>query len=357
MTYADIFELIINKIERCLNLKGFPNITKNGKWTVTKDGFWTGGFWVGLLWFAYILTDENKYLLHAYRFAKKLEKRCKDKTFDVGFLFYPSFVLGYKVTNDEYFKKVALTSVLTMTTLFDKKIGFIYNIIRDGSQIIGRTIIDVMMNIPLLLWAYSETYDYNFLKIALTHSLRTIEELIRTDGSTIQVLDFDLKSKKILKKHITQGYSNDSCWSRGQAWAVYGFILAYKATKNKRVRNALQSILDYYISNLPSDFVPFWDFRDPNIPNCPKDTSASAIASSGMLELKNYKHVGIKTIKSLIKNYIKTHGDGILSHGCFYKPAGIGINESLIWGDYYFVEALLKIKGNEIVKSLYTYTV
>ena len=242
-----------------------------------------------------------------------------------------------------------------MTTLFNDKVGFIYNEIKDNNSITGRTIIDVMMNIPLLWWAYRETGDPTFLKVASTHSLRTAEELVREDGSTIQVLDFDIKTGKIFRKHTTQGYNSNSCWSRGQAWALYGFALAYKATKNKLIKRVLQRVVNYYVSNLPSDFVPFWDFRDPNIPNCPKDTSASAIACSGMMETRDHMDVCTRAIGSLTEKYVKTYGDGILSHGCFYKPAGLGIGESLIWGDYYFVEALLKLEGNEIVKNLYTY--
>lgn len=351
MERSDIPKVILTKVDRNIEcLKDFPHITKSGKWITTKDGYWTGGFWVGLLWLCYKMTNNKKYKKMAYSWAKRLEGRRFDKTFDLGFLFYPSFVLGYEVTGDEYLRQVSLDAAKTLSTLLHKKSKFIYYIVDIDGRKVGRTIIDVMMNIPLLWWAFEETGDSVYYDVAYTHSIRTIEEFIRENYSTIHVVDFDLNTGNILRKVTVQGYSNESCWSRGQAWAIYGFTLAYKTTKDKIFLKTAEKLADYFIKYLPKDYIPYWDFNDPK--KSVKDSSAAAIASSGLLTLSSlsrqekFKEIAIRILNSLSKHYLANENeDGILKHGCFHKPAGIGVDECLIWGDYYFMEALMKIRG------------
>ena len=212
-----------------------------------------------------------------------------------------------------------------------------------------RTIIDVMMNLPLLWWAYEETNDDKYYNVAYTHSKRTIEEFIREDYSTVHVIDFDLETGEIIRKITAQGYSDDSCWSRGQAWAIYGFTLAYKYTKDELFLKTAVNIAEYFIANLPEDYVPYWDFDDPEKEI--KDSSVAAIAASGMITLselrekKEFKEAAINILNSLCDNYLcEEEKEGILKHGCFHKPAGIGGDESLIGGDYYLTEALMKVE-------------
>jgi unsaturated chondroitin disaccharide hydrolase len=283
--------------------------------------------------------------------AQKIEKRKNDRTYDLSFLFYPSFVLGYETTKDEYLRKTALEVADTLSELFNEKTGFVYNDFTLNGKKAGRTIIDVMMNLPLLWWAYEETNDDKYFKVAYTHAKRTIEEFIREDYSTIHVIDFDLETGEILRKITVQGYSDASCWSRGQAWAIYGFTLAYKHTEDELFLKTAENIARYFVKKLPEDYVPYWDFDDPEKEM--RDSSAAAIAASGLLDLselsekKKFREVAINILNSLCNNYLSgKNEDGILNHGCFYKPAGIGVDESLIWGDYYFIEAIMKvIKG------------
>lgn len=329
-------------------LEEFPHITCSGRWIFTKDTDWANGFWVGLLWLCYVLTDDRKYIEIAYRWLNRIEKRKKEKTFDLGFLFYPSFVLGFQITGDRNLKGIALEAAKTMSGLFHKKAGFIYNEIKDGKQKKARTIIDVMMNLPLLWWAYEETGDTRYYDIAHQHSFNTIKEFIRDDYSTIHVIDFDLETGEIIRKVTAQDYSDDSCWSRGQAWAIYGFSLAYQSSGEKKFIELAGGLADYFISNLPADYVPYWDFNDPEIPNSVKDSSAAAIACSGLLTLselnhkQRFKQAAIDMLNSLSTNYLAEDSEGILKHGCYHKSANLGVDESLIWGDYYFVEALTK---------------
>jgi len=326
-------------------LKDFPHITKNGKWITTKDGYWTGGFWVGLLWFSYKMSGNEKYKKLAYNWLWKLERRKKDRTFDLGFLFFPSFVFGYELTGDNRLKRTAIEAANVLSTLSHAKTGFIYNKIEEN---IGRTAIDVMMNLQLLWWAYKETMDEKFLKAAYVHSRRTIEEFIREDYSTVHVIDFNLETGEIIRRITVQGYSNNSCWSRGQSWAIYGFTSAYRYVKNNIFLKTAENLARYFIRNLPEDYVPYWDFNDPN--GDIKDSSAGAIAASALLDLsefkgeENFKEVAMSILCSLCNNYlVKEDKDGILGHGCFHKPANIGVDESLIWGDYYFMESIAKI--------------
>jgi unsaturated chondroitin disaccharide hydrolase len=348
MEWNNILSYAVKKVEKSIKLKDFPHITENGKWITTKDGYWTGGFWVGLLWYAYKITYDEKYRIEAYKWAKRLESRKKDRTFDLGFLFYHSFALGHEITKDSDLRKIALEAADTLATLFNKKSGFVYNDFTLNGKKVGRTIIDVMMNLPLLWWAYDETGDKKYYDVAYTHSKRTIDEFIRDEYSTVHVIDFDLETGEIIRELTVQGYSDDSCWSRGHAWAIYGFALAYKYTHDELFLKTAKNLAEYFIKNLPEDYVPYWDFEDPE--KEVRDSSAAAIAASGMITLselrekKEFKEAAINILNSLCDNYLcEEEKDGILKHGCFHKPEGIGVDESLIWGDYYFIEAIMKI--------------
>lgn len=347
----NILSIILTKTNKCLHLSGFPHITKNGRWITTRDGYWTGGFWIGLLWLSYKITKDKFYEEAAYNWAKRLEKRRFDKTFDLGFIFYPSFVLGYRITGDEYFRNIALEASENLLATYHEKSKFIHTFIKEDGKKIGRTIIDTMMNIPLLWWAYEETGNKIFYDIAYSHAMQTYREFIRSDYSTFHVIDFDLNTGETLRKTTVQGLNSSSCWSRGQAWAIYGYTTAYKTTRDNLFLETAKKLSDYFIKNLPTDYIPFWDFNDPK--ESVKDSSAAAIASSAFFTLyklsndNKYKKIAEKILNSLIERYVSwnRYKDGILKYGCFHKPADLGVNESLIWGDYYFVEAFLKFRG------------
>ena len=351
--FKTVLNHALEKIEHsAYKLSDFPHATGNGYWQPTPVDFWAGGFWIGLLWLAYTVNQEKRYKRWAYKWIRLLEPWKNHKSFNVGFLFYPSFVLGYKITKDDRFRNTSLAVADKLITFFNKESGFIYDEIVLNNKSIGRTAIDVMMNLPLLWWAYEETGDDRHYDVAYIHSKRTIEKFIRKDYSTIHVIDFDLGTGEIIRKVTLQGYSNDSCWSRGQAWAIYGFTLAYKYTEDELFLRTAENLAEYFLKNLPEDYVPQWDFNDPEKER--RDSSAAAIASSALLELsalsgkEEFKAVAINILSSLCNNYLSgKEDDGILAHGCFYKPAETGVDESLIWGDYYFMEAIKKVIKDE----------
>lgn len=341
-----VIKSALTKTENTANkLKSeFPHITIDGNWQTTQDGSWTGGFWIGLLWLSYSITNDKKFMQWAYKWIRLLEGRKNNRTFNLGFLFYPSFVLGYEITNDNHFKKVALDAADTLVTFFHEDSKFIYNEAAINGKKVGRTIGDVMMNLPLLWWAYEKIGDEKYYKVACEHSKQTIKHFVMDDYSTIHAIDFDLKTGELIKKFTLQGYNDSSCWSRGQAWALYGFALAYKTSEERRFLERAEGLANYFIRNLPDDYVPYWDFDDPKIPDTIKDSSAAAIACSGLLTLSDlskneeYKRVAIKILNSLSRNYLAEKSDAMLKQGCYHKK-----NRGLIWGDYYFIEALRKV--------------
>lgn len=337
----------LKEIERILKERahfllngGFAHITKNGRWIKTDDGDWTGGFCVGILWLLFLLTKEEIWKEKAYKGAMKLSLRSKENTCDLGFLFYPSCVLGYRITKEERLKDVALSSAKTLCALFDEEIGLLcYK--GEGLMIP----IDIMGNLSLLWWAHKESGEKIYFNVAFQHAKNTIKRFLRSDYSTVHVLRSDGGA---LKHDTVQGKSPSSCWSRGQAWAIYGFCKAYIFSKYKPFLDTAIGLLKYFLGHLPKDFVPSWDFAEEE--SDVKDSSAAAIVASAILSLQNelgedFKDAAYKIIENLCKNYICIEGEGLLKDGCFHFPASIGVRESLIWGDYYFLEALMRKEG------------
>jgi len=337
-----------------VNTKTLQN-TQNGSWITTKDGSWTGGFWVGILWDAYQLTDDFKYRDYALKLMEILKSRKDEQSadFDLGFLYYYSFVKGYKITGDIQFKIIALEAAEKLVSFYHESAGLIFTIydsrIPFYTQKIGSAPIDIMANLSLLWWAYEETKKEEFLSVALNHSKKTENLLIREDGSTYQVVDFDLNDGKILKKGTIHGLNDHSCWARGQTWAIYGYALAYKYSKNSFFYDTFIRLNEYYLSRLPEDKVPFWDFNVSLGNELVKDSSAASITLaawalvSNLEERKNmnFSSCPIEIFKSLSQKYLQPENrEGILGRGCAYFNKKEGIDEATIWGDFYYLDTL-----------------
>ncbi|MCK4733582.1 MAG: glycoside hydrolase family 88 protein [Methanophagales archaeon] len=359
--YKFALEYALKEIEKNMEelTDSFPFITVNGKWElckeedwdleIFKDGYWCKSFWIGMLWLAYRVTQNDKIKMKAYELCKLIESRKNsNKTHDLGVLFYPSFCVGYEITKDNYLKSVALTAADSLLSRFNDKIGAIT--VSGDLKESGLTAIDTMMNLPLLWWAYERTDDIGYYNAAYKHASTTMQHFVRDDGSTYHVVEFDTNNGLPLRKTTLQGYNDESCWSRGLAWAIYGFALAYKYAKKNEFLITAEKLADYYLVNCPSDHVPYWDFNDTDMPNTVRDSSAAVITACGLPELfrvsgeRRFKSIASSILNSLCKYYLAEEDkDGILKHGCFNKPEGKGVDESLIWGDYYFVEALTKV--------------
>src|SRR2546421_1019151 len=262
-------------------------------------------------------------------------------------------------TLTDSFRQVALTAAGSLATRYSSIVGATrsWNNTSSDSPTDFKVIVDNMMNLELLFWASKHGGDPGLATKALQHALTTAREHVRPDGSTYHLVVFDSGTGAVKRKQTVQGYSNSSTWSRGQAWGLYGFTMAYRETRDSRMLATARQVADYYIAHLPADKVPYWDFQAPGIPNEPRDSSAAAIAASGLLELsqldpdgarsRQYLDVARATLASLSSPAYLAEGTAsrsILMHGTANKPAG-DYDRGLIYGDYFFLEALLRYRA------------
>jgi unsaturated chondroitin disaccharide hydrolase len=343
---------------------GFPHATEAGKWQYTENGGWTGGFWPGRLWLAYVATGDGRYASEARKWCVRLAPRQYDTTtHDLGFLFYPTYVTGYRLTGEKALRYGALAAVETLTRRFNVKGGFFqaWGDLDDPHRR-GRTIVDTMMNLDLLFWATAQTGEHRFVDMAVRHA-RTCQAChVRPDGTTAHVYDFDPDSGAPIGQNTHQGLSPTSCWARGQAWAMYGFTTCFRRTGDLEFMATARRLSDWFLDHLPPDRVPYWDFDSPDIPDDVRDSSAGAIAACGLLDLATtarepaYRSAALEIVSSLAEYYssrAQPDGDGILLHATGAKPLGKEIDVSLTYGDYYYLEALLRIlKPEELARAI-----
>jgi unsaturated chondroitin disaccharide hydrolase len=357
--HADLFQHALDhatkRIEQLMESAiGFPQATENGRWQYLADGGWTGGFWPGRLWLAFIATDSLSYAAAARQWCVRLAPRQFDTaTHDLGFLFYPSYVTGCRVTGEKALRYGALAAAETLTRRFNAKGDFLQAWgPLDDPQRRGRTIVDTMMNLDLLFWATAQTGEQRFADVAVRHARTCAKYHVRDDGTTVHVYDFNPETGEPVGPNTHQGFSPTSCWARGHAWAMYGFTTCFRHTGNAAFLATARTLSDWFVDHLPADHVPSWDFHAPDIPHDVRDSSAAAIAACGLIDLaaaaqeQRYRDAGLEILASLATSYTSEgHPDeeGILLHATGAKPLGREIDVSLTYGDYYFVEALLRV--------------
>ncbi|QBN20549.1 glucuronyl hydrolase [Flavobacterium nackdongense] len=346
-------------LEYPIDSLGFPRSmsVKTGliKKVPSKD--WTSGFYVGNLWQLYIITGDTRYKEYASQWNPYLEKeKFNGKTHDMGFKIYCSYGKGYEITQSEAYKKIIIKSAQTLSTRFSNKVGSLKSWDnRDRWEF--PVIIDNMMNLELLFEASKLTGDDSYRKIAIQHANTTLKNHFRKDNSCYHVLGYDSISGKVISKNTHQGYSDASSWARGQAWAVYGFTMAYRYTMDKSYLKQAEATAQFFINhkNLPVDGIPYWDFDVPNIPNTYRDASAAAIMASALIELysvtKNemYLNYSNKVIQSLSSDKYLLHksvkGPFILDHCTGDWSKKLELDEPIVYGDYYFLETLIRKKA------------
>lgn len=353
---------IDGNLEKHGNLK-FPDPASNNNVYEfsEKNVGWTTSFWTGMLWLAFEVTGKEKYKeaamqqLDTYKY--RVDNKIETDTHDLGFIYTLSCVAGYKLTGNEEAKEAALKAAELLITRYFEKAGIIqaWGDLNDPNQM-GRMIIDCCMNLPLLYWASEVTGDYKYAKIAQSHAEKAAEYIVREDASTYHTfyMDVDTGEPKFGKTH--QGFSDTSCWSRGQAWGIYGFPLTYLYTKNDEMIKVTKKLSNYFLNRLPLDNVCYWDLIFTKGVE-ERDSSAAAIAVCGLLEMtkilpltdpyrKIYENASLAIIKSLSENYTSASdslSNGILLHAVYGKPFNNGVDECNIWGDYYYFEALVRM--------------
>lgn len=353
-------------------LTEFPESCDSAEWNLIQAergprGHWVNGFWVGQLWLAYACTGESKYEASARQWADKLSW-LKDSvgTHDLGFIFYLSHVLGARITGDDSLYENALQASESLIKRYNEKGEYLQAWGEpDGTRKDrGRINIDVMMNLELLFWASAYGGNPKYADIATQHARTTRSTLMRHDGSVAQVGDFDPDTGLFVHQETHQGFSYDSCWSRGLAWAMYGFSACYRYTDNPSFLATAQATVKYIQKNLPDDGVAYWDFDSPDIPNTYRDSSASAVFACGLIDIaeqlddkdlsEQYIDLAKQLIESLWQNYSSRNTDipAILLQGSRSVPHGY-MNHALIYGDYYFFEALVRLYKPDIAMKAF----
>jgi unsaturated chondroitin disaccharide hydrolase len=323
-----------------------------GEWATTGPGAWTSGFFPGTLWLAHGATGDPALRAEAERRLGGLEGQKRDTSGnDQGFKILGSFGNAARLTGDDACRRVVVRAARSLASRFVPVVGATRSW-GDRSSPEVRVIVDNLMNLELLFWASKHGGDPAWYAIARSHALRTMRDHVRPDGSTFHVVDYSPDTGALERKGTRQGHARDSTWSRGQAWAVYGLTMAYRETGDRRLLEAARRVSDWFIDHLPPDRVPYWDFDAPGIPDAPRDSSAAAIAASGLLELAALEHDSRRSAgyrdaaESIIASlsdapYLAPEGasQAILLHGTQDFPRG-NFDTGLAFGDYYFVEAL-----------------
>lgn len=326
----------------------------SGEWITSGPGYWTSGFFPGTLWLIHGATGDPYLRSHAESRLHALEGQKRDTTGnDQGFKLLDSFGNAHRLTGDDAYRRVVLRGARSLASRFGPAVGATRSWGNRNSPDFT-VIVDNMMNLELLFWAAKHGGNPAWYGMALSHALRTMRAHVRGDGSTFHVVDFDPHTGAVKRKRTRQGHARGSTWSRGQAWAIHGFTMAYRETGDRRFLATVRRAADWFISHLPPDEVPYWDFDAPGIPSAPRDSSAAAIAASGLLELAalepdparaaRYRDSGESIIASLsTPSYLGRGGatQALLLHATQDRPKG-SFDTGLVFGDYYFIEALLR---------------
>jgi len=361
-----VWNNIVDKMSKVVDTVGdkIPYTTIDGRFDdkfVEDPAWWTNGFWPGIMWLMYMGTRDEKYRKKAENAELRLDKVLfgLDGSFeglhhDVGFMWHISSVANYRITGNPKSRIRGLIAADHLASRFNIDGGFISA--WNGKDCEGWSIIDSMMNTPLLYWASEETGYSRYRKIAKAHADKTACNVVRPDGSVIHIIEYDVNTGEVIKTHGGQGYGVGSSWSRGQSWAIYGFALSYLHTGKTLYLDTAKKVAHYFISCIQDTYIPAIDFRSPNSPLY-IDTTAGAIAASGMIEIsrhvpayekKVYLNTALKILKALENKQCdwtdKT--DSILQNGS--ESYENGIHKSIIYGDFYLIESILKLKETGI---------
>ncbi|HTJ38776.1 MAG TPA: glycoside hydrolase family 88 protein [Dactylosporangium sp.] len=321
---------------------------------------WTTSFWPGMLWLAHDLTGDEAYLRaaagHVHSFAERMRRYQDVDTHDLGFLYTLAGVVPWRRTGDERARSAALAAADHLLTRVLEPAGIIqaWGGVGDPGQR-GRTIIDSLMNTPLLFWASATTGEPHYATAARRHAEQLRDNILRPDDTTFHTFYWDARTGEPLRGETEQGSADDSCWARGQAWGIYGFTLNHRHTADPTLLDAARRCADRFLSRLPSDGVAYWDLVFADGSGEERDSSAAAIAAGGLTELADalgtdpaadrYRTAAAQILGSLIDGYSTAREPGsnaLLLHGVYDKPKGVGVDEGNLWGDYFYLEALTR---------------
>lgn len=379
----------VQQVERNLAdfTDSFPGANSvNGRYRPGENRGWTTGFWTGEIWLAYEAEAEVKKkaaLLHAgerqvVSFLRRIETRYDVDHHDMGFLYSPSCVAAYKLIGSETGKRAALLAAEQLLRRFQPVGGFLQAWGTMGEAGNYRFIIDCLLNLPLLYWASEETGETRFREIAERHIRTAMANVIREDGSAWHTVFMNPESGAFDHGATCQGYRDGSAWARGQAWGIYGTAMAYRYTKREEYIRYFQRVTSYFLNHLPKDLIPCWDLSfgegdieplredrfgdtDYDAQVQPRDSSSALIVICGLLEMSghlggtesvHYRSIARKLLEGVLRHCITEQreiGSGLVLHGTYSHKSPYntctpeGTNEYVIWGDYYYMEALTRL--------------
>jgi unsaturated chondroitin disaccharide hydrolase len=326
----------------------------DGSWLTRGAKDWTSGFYAAALWKTYERTHDPSWRRLAETWQAGLETETAHDDTGLGFKLFDTYGVAYQLTGDESYKKVVLRAADTVARRYDPDVGMfrVWDDADDTTQY--QVNIDALMNLELMFWAGQNGGNPEYSEMANHHALRTLQDLVRPDNGTWMFGGYDQNTGALVRRYTEQGYAADSTWARGQAWAVYGFTMAYRYTRDVRFLDGARRTADYFLRRLPPDQVPYWDFDVPDKAIAPRDTSASAVTASALLELSSYetdpaaKQHDIDAARGLLTalsspTYAPRNKRfaAMLQHGTQHLPHGQA-DSGLMFGDYYFVEALAR---------------
>lgn len=332
---------------------------------------WTTGFWPGELWLAYLESDDEIFAhvagIFVENFLERIKKHIATDHHDMGFLYTPSCVSAWMIKKDAHAREAALLAADNLVSRFQEKGSFIQAWGKMGADDNYRYIIDCLLNLPLLYWAEKETGKKIYRDIALRHTATCIANSFRSDYSSYHTFFMDKETGKPLRGETCQGYKADSSWARGQAWGVYGLALAYRHTGEKSYLDLFEKVSAYFMEKLPEDMIPYWDliFTEGDEP---RDSSSGAIVACGFLDAadsyeklqeyekaRKYRKDAKVLLKAIYDKCMVTPDEkgvnGLVKHGTYSKKSPYntcneaGVDECVSWGDYYWMEALVRLGG------------
>ncbi len=342
--------------------------SEGGFYPQVENDDWTTGFWTGSLWLAYELTGDESYRkaaeVQVQSFLHRIENHIAVNNHDMGFLYSLSCVAAYKLTGSEDAKKAAILAADNLASRYRDVGNFLQAWGTPGDPAEYRLIIDCLLNLPLLYWASEVTGHASYAEKAENHIKTAMKCVLREDNSTYHTHYIDMQTGEPTTGITRQGNRNDSAWSRGQAWGIYGTALSYKYLKDEQYIGMFRRVTDYFLEQLPEDLVPYWDFDFDTGSDEPRDSSASAIAVCGMYEMakylekdeaEKYTKLADRLLKALITHCANddlTVSNGLLLHGTYARASEFnpcrnrGVDECNTWGDYFYLEALTRLTIN-----------
>ncbi|MBO2945597.1 glycoside hydrolase family 88 protein [Paenibacillus sp. F411] len=342
----------------------YPQCSKNDEYMLLPNANWTNGFWSGILWLCYEYSGDEVFRTAARRtvdsFKERLDQQIKMDTHDIGFLFSLSSKAQWMIDKDPAAKQLTLDAADMLMRRWRSTTGVLQAWGPEGDASNGgRMIIDCLMNLPILYWAYEMTGKQSYLDVATNHANKSRRFLVRGDDSSYHTFYFDQETGEALRGATQQGYTNGSTWTRGQAWGIYGFTLSYKYTKDPLYLETALRMTRFFLDRLPEDKVVYWDFDAPIHADTNRDSSANAIAACGIHEMlkllpadhdaRGWLQKGFDDCMSGLMDpeystIQEPEAQGFIKHGSYSVRKGNNPDDFTIWGDYFYLEALMRME-------------